>query len=327
MHWASDSRPRWTASISSSRDESPAWWGSASLRAVRGPRPSTARAAHHIASCQRLPPPPQSPEMCPTAANLAVVPSGRRPAQLMPAPHTTATPRGSSSPARSRAKVSLKTSHDRPQPWTAIACSSASCSTGRSALARQADTCSATGPTAVCPAISRARSTSFASPATAAAAPIRSGRKEPPRAVPRTVPSGPTIATSVLLLPASMASTAGGRSRASSCMSGPGEVVAVVGDQAVGEPVREVDLSDERVSEQRLEHPVVAAAQRGVEREVLVRRDRRDQPGVQRLERCHRQRAYAGAVDRGGHLDHRVVGQERQGAVVAEVDDLSARPL
>src|SRR4029079_1686364 len=239
-----------------------------------------------------LPPPPQSPEMWPTAANRAVLPSGSRPAQLMPAPHTTATPRGSSSPARSRAKVSLKTSIERPQPCIAIALSSASCSTGRSALARQGDTWAAQGPDTTGPASTRACSTSGTSPATAAAAPIRSGRKEPPRDSPRTVPSGPMIATSVLLFPASIANTAAGRSIALSCTSGPGEVVAVVGDQPVGEPVREVDLPHERVRQEGLEHTVVAAPQRGVERQVLVRRDGRDQPRVQRLERGHRPGAH-----------------------------------
>src|SRR3954451_21590958 len=326
MHSASVSRPRCTAAIRSSMETWPAWWGSASLRAVRGPRPSTARAAHHMASCQRLPPPPQSPEMCPTAANLAVVPSGSRPAQLMPAPHTTATPRGSSSPARSRAKVSLKTSIDRPQPCTAIALSRATCSTGRSALARQAETWSAIGPEAAGPASTRARSTSGTSPATAVAAPMRSGRKEPPRDSPRTVPSGPMIATSVLLFPASIASTAAGLCPSSSCMSGPGEVVAVVGDQPVGESVGEVDLPDERVRQEGLEHAVVAAPESSVERQVLVRRDRRDEPGAQRLKRGHWSGAYAGAVDHGGHLDHGVVREEGQGAVVAQVHHLGARP-
>ena len=66
--------------------------------AVSGPRPSSARAAHHMRLLPEAPPPPQSPEMWPTAAKRAVLPSGSRPEQLMPAPQTTATPRGSSTP-------------------------------------------------------------------------------------------------------------------------------------------------------------------------------------------------------------------------------------
>ena len=76
MQRSSGRAPRWTASISAAIDESPKCRGSAVRSAVSGPRPSSARAAHHIASCQRWPPPPQSPEMCPTAANRTVVPSG-----------------------------------------------------------------------------------------------------------------------------------------------------------------------------------------------------------------------------------------------------------
>ncbi|KIX66439.1 hypothetical protein SF12_21915 [Streptomyces sp. MBRL 601] len=80
-------------------------------------------------------------------------PSGSMPAQLMPAPQTTATPRGAASsrrPARRTAKVSLRTSTDVPQPRAAIAAESCCSSTGRSALARQAETWA----TGRCPAAS-----------------------------------------------------------------------------------------------------------------------------------------------------------------------------
>ena len=123
-----------------------------------------------------------------------------------------------------------------------------------------------------------------------------------------------TSATSVLLLPASMARTPAGVPCARSCQAH-GEVVAVVGEEPVGQPVGEVDLPDERMGEQGLEHPLVAAAQGGLEGQVLVRRDVGDQAGVQRLRAAATgSGADAGAVDLGGHLDDRVVGQERQGA-------------
>ncbi|RPK69775.1 hypothetical protein EES44_06820 [Streptomyces sp. ADI96-15] len=199
--------PRCSASIRAYIDPSPKCSGRARANSVGSPRPSSARAACHRASSARPPPPPQSPEMRPRAGKRAVRPSGSMPAQLMPAPQTTATPRGAASsrrPARRTAKVSLRTSTDAPQPRAAIAAASCSSSTGRSALARQAET-RATGR---CPAASWARATASARASTAASTPVAGGRKPPPRAVPTTSPAAVTTATSVLLLPASMASTA-----------------------------------------------------------------------------------------------------------------------
>ncbi len=202
-HRASVIAPRCTAAISSAMVPRPKWRGSAVRRRVSGPRPSSARAAHHIASCQRCPPPPQSPEMWPTAAKRTGARPGSTPEQLIPAPQTTAMPRGSSTPARRTAKVSLKTSLESPHPWAATACSSASCSGGRSALAKHAATWCTTGPapSGTTPASAHAARTIGARPSTAASAPTRWGRKGPPRAVPTSRPSVAISATSVLLLP------------------------------------------------------------------------------------------------------------------------------
>ncbi len=71
--------------------------------------------------------------------NRAVRPPCPSPTQLMPAPHTTATPTGSTrsgSPARSSAKVSLPTVTVRAQPYEVISAASSVSSAGRSALAR-----------------------------------------------------------------------------------------------------------------------------------------------------------------------------------------------
>ena len=68
-------------------------------------------------------------------------------------------------------------------------------------------------------------------------------------------------------------------------------------DQPVGEAGGAVDLADERMRQQGLEHPLVAAVEGGLERQVLVRRDVRDESGVQRRERLDRQGPDAGAVD------------------------------
>lgn len=139
------------------------------------------------------------------AGNRAVRPSGTMPTQLIPAPQTTATPRGSSTPARSIAKVSLRTSTVAPQSRASSAAASCSSSTGRSALARQADTC-VTGPTGP-EESSSACSTATPRASTAASMPTAGGWKPPPRAFDSTVPSAPISATSVLLFPASIART------------------------------------------------------------------------------------------------------------------------
>ena len=102
--------------------------------------------------------------------------------------------------------------------------------------------------------------------------------------------------------------------------------VGAGGDQLVGERVGEVVLADQRVGEQRPVDPVPATAQRGVEREFLVRAD------VRRSARtCVGPTgpvaigAAPVGVDRAGRLDHRVVGQERQRAVVAHVHRVRPR--
>src|SRR5499427_8091338 len=66
---------------------------------VSGPRPSSARIAHHSAALPSPCPPPQSPVVSPSARNPVLRPSGATPTQLMPAPQVTATPQcGSARP-------------------------------------------------------------------------------------------------------------------------------------------------------------------------------------------------------------------------------------
>ncbi len=181
----------------------PKWAGRVRARAVGAPRPSSAREACQRASSDRPQPPPQSPETRPRAGKRAVRPSGRIPTQLMPAPQTTATPRGSVTPARRIAKVSLRTVTVVPHERACSAVASCSSSTGKSAFARHAET----WVTEVSPAVVRARVTVSARSSIALSTPTAGGRKPPPRAVARTSPSAVTMATSVLLLPASMART------------------------------------------------------------------------------------------------------------------------
>ncbi len=208
---ACGTRPRCIASISEAIDAWPRYAGRARASSVGPPRPSSARAANHRASSASPPPPPQSPEIRPTAGKRAVRPSGVIPTQLMPAPHTTATPHGSApvgSPERSSAKVSLCTAVARPQPRRSISRASSRSSTAKSALARHADTRSAHGPAAGS-ARSPASAIASASTSTAAATPVRGGWKPPAWPEHSTEPSGARRATSVLLLPASIASTEG----------------------------------------------------------------------------------------------------------------------
>ena len=74
--------------------------------------------------------------------------------------------------------------------------------------------------------------------------------------------------------------------------------------------------------------PVAPAVPGGVERELLVRRDVGDQAGVQRLERASTGRGTR-PDDRhvARHLDHGVVGEERQRPVVAHVGHVHAGVL
>ncbi len=183
---------------------SPKCAGSARASAVSSPRPSSAREAYQSASSASPQPPPQSPESRPSAGNRAVRPSGRMPTQLMPAPQTTATPYGSVTPARRIANVSLRTSVPAPQPRACRAAPSRSSSTGKSALARHAETCVTAGS----PAADSASFTGVARASIAGSTPTAGGRNPSPRAVPSTCPPAVTTATSVLLFPASTASTA-----------------------------------------------------------------------------------------------------------------------
>src|SRR5215469_2489948 len=134
----------------------------------------------------------------------------------MPAPHTTATPQcgsvRSDRPDRRMAKVSLTTVAVGLHPWACTAAACSASSSGRSALARQATVCIATQPEPV-----RYRRLSWAAACLTTASRISTVWSTPtswalmpgPRAEASSVPSLATKATSVLLLPPSMASTAG----------------------------------------------------------------------------------------------------------------------
>ena len=100
------------------------------------------------------------------------------------------------------------------------------------------------------------------------------------------------------------------------------QVVAVGVEQQVGQPGRDVVLADQRVREQGAVHAVAPAVDRGVERELLVRRHVRDQSGEQRVERLDRLGGHPCAADPGGHLDHALSSRNGRRAVVAEVDHL-----
>src|SRR5262249_19527906 len=84
---------------------SPKCAGTAVSRTVRGPRPSTLRAAAASAARPTSSPPPQSPDTSPSERNLTSRPSGARPRPLIPAPHTTAIPHPRSVPAQERERV------------------------------------------------------------------------------------------------------------------------------------------------------------------------------------------------------------------------------
>src|SRR5690349_16269153 len=149
----------------------------------------------------------------------------------MPAPQTTATPqwgsRPSARPARKMANVSLTTVAVALHPWACTAAACSASSSGRSALARQATVCRATQPEGV----PGRRSTCAAACLTTASRtsmvwsmPVMCALMPGPRAEASSVPSSATRATSVLLFPPSMASTAGlnamGRSAVTSAKTG-----------------------------------------------------------------------------------------------------------
>src|SRR6266571_2936825 len=167
--------------------------------------------------------------MVPRARYRVTRPSGATPTALMPAPQTTATPQcgpdpsspstASGRPERRMAKVSLTTVALSLHPWacTAVACSASS--SGRSALARQATVCRASGPSgrwsSCAPSWAAACLTTASRISTVWSTPTSCALMPGPRAEASSVPSLATSATSVLLLPPSMASTAGSRARGS----------------------------------------------------------------------------------------------------------------
>ena len=213
-------RPRWTPMATSRTVGRPKYAAVAGRSAVSGPRPSSARIAHHMTSWPRYQPPPQSPVSRPSARNRVVRPSGARPAQLMPAPQVTATPQAGwpgdgVSPARSTANVSLATAEVSDQPRRRSAAASCSSSSGRSAPARQLEICLATSPSEVTPACAAASATISPSIRMAPSTPWCSWLVPGPRTEASSEPSAATSATSVLLFPPSIASTAGSEDRAS----------------------------------------------------------------------------------------------------------------
>src|SRR3954469_24588270 len=105
--------------------------------------------------------------------------------------------------------------------------------------------------------------------------------------------------------------------------SRPREVLPVRVDHPVRELLRDLGLTDERVREQRAEDALPPAVQGGIQREVFVRGDVCDESAVHRVERRHRQWLDSARTDARRHLDHRVVGEKRQRAVVAEVDHVA----
>ena len=167
---------------------------------------------------------------------------GSMPTQLMPAPHTTATPAGLvDAGPQHRERVVADLRRSRPSRARAARPPSRSSSTGRSALARQAETWS----TRVRPGGPRRQRLADGlapSPSTAAldARPRAAGtRRRGPCRAPSRRPR--RRATSVLLLPASTARTP--RRRGSDRPAGPTgphahEVLPVVRDQPVGERPR-----------------------------------------------------------------------------------------
>ena len=96
-------------------------------------------------------------------------------------------------------------------------------------------------------------------------------------------------------------------------------------EQPVGQAVGQVELADQRVGEQRVEDAVPTAVHGRLERQLLVRETCADQARVQRRRAGARAAGVAPAAPTppGTSID-RVVGQEGQGAVVADVHDLES---
>ena len=184
--------PRWRASISAYMEVRPKCAGRARASAVGSPRPSSARAAYHSASSARPPaaaPVAGDPAEGGEAGGAAV--RAACPTQLMPAPHTTATPaRLRRRPARSSAKVSLRDlDRARPSRGRAAPRPAASSSTGQIGVGQAGRDVPDRRP------IEPGRSSDAASHQRRqdvdrrARRPPTGGRKPPPRAVPSTSPS------------------------------------------------------------------------------------------------------------------------------------------
>ena len=138
-------RSKYIASVSCFGRVKPKCRGTSVRSVVASPRPSSARTECQRAALPMSWPPPQSPDSSPNAGNRNVRPLGATAEQLVPYPHTTATPHVRSVPARRTANVSLRTTslsvRPRRRNHRAIRRSSA----GRSAPATQYIPSSATG--------------------------------------------------------------------------------------------------------------------------------------------------------------------------------------
>ena len=208
-------------------------------------------------------------------------------------------PRASSRPARSSANVSLTTALDGAHPCASIAAWIRFASTGRSALARQAETCSTSTPPVAEREPRRGGGLRHQRHETGHRT-IRSDAMRLEACAPRDVEDR-AVRGDDRDVGLAVARVDGQDSRKYGCgLAGhvmPTQVVAVVGDQPVGQTVRQVDLADQRVREQGVEDPRAPAAKRRIQCQVLVRRHGRHEPREQGFERWNRQGLRAGRPD------------------------------
>ncbi len=97
------------------------------------------------------------------------------------------------------------------------------------------------------------------------------------------------------------------------------KVCPVRRQQLVEQRYGDVPLPYQGIGQQGAQRHRAVAGARGFDGEHLVGRNRLDEPEELRSERRHLDRMRAGAVDVGGHLDHRLVRQPGDRAVVADV--------
>src|SRR5580658_9335216 len=188
----------------------------------------------------------------------------------MPAPQTTATPQCGWSvsvrPERRMAKVSLTTVAVGLHACACTAALSSASSSGRSALARQATVCRAiqagTAGSPACPAACLTRASRLSA---VWSAPTSCGLMPAPRTEASSVPSFATRATSVLLLPPSMARTAGSRARPAAV--GSAKAGRAEGERQQGRGGVVVGGLDRGPGD----HVVLVARGRGVERREVAR--------------------------------------------------------